>query len=41
MKKPRKAPYNKSKKLFKATANKTHIKNMPYRIQPTRGGIRL
>jgi hypothetical protein len=32
-------PLNKSKKIFKSTANKTHIKNLS--PKPMRGGIRL
>lgn len=37
--KRKKIPLRKSKKLFKATANRTHVKNTS--PQPKRGGIRL
>lgn len=37
--KRKKLPLNKSKKLYKETANKTHIKNTA--PKPMRGGIRL
>jgi len=39
MKKPKKIPMKKSKKIFRKTASKTHKKNIPTR--PMRGGIRL